>query len=65
MGGVTFGTSTYQTHGNVTGITIDGKEKKGEIAPVKGSMIGKNDESMYNFTCSYVQNTYISTSTGL
>jgi hypothetical protein len=45
MGGVTFGTSTYQTRGNVTGITLEGKEKKGEISPVKGSMIGKEDES--------------------
>jgi hypothetical protein len=47
MGGVTFGTSTYQTRGNISGISTEGKEKKGEITPVKGSMIGSQDESTY------------------
>lgn len=43
-GGVTFGTNRYQSNGNTNGIASAVKQKKGQIAPIKGSSLPAGQE---------------------
>ena len=48
-GGITFGTNRFESNG----IPVTGKPKKGEVAPVKGTLIGKKEEgttAVHNFS---------------
>lgn len=42
-GGITFGSSTYSSNGNRTGVSTT--VEKGEVAPVKGSRLGEHEKS--------------------
>lgn len=47
QGGISFGTSRFPSNGNTKGISAAGKYKKGQVAPIKGSWLGKGQQSVY------------------
>ena len=44
-GGITFGTNCYPSNGNTKGISSAAKQKKGQIAPIKGSSLPTGQDS--------------------